>query len=132
MNSAIERLQQKISAKHYRLEADLQKAVVQLLAIYENQGKLTYFSVPNAGKRSRLHGYDMAQQGLRKGFPDMVVLVVNGPTILFELKSIKGKLSQHQEGWRAWATAAGYRWHLIRSITDVESALAEFVQKRAA
>lgn len=120
-----------MAGKHNHPEDDLQRAVVDLLAVWERQGHLSYFAVPNGGKRGRLEAARLKGLGVRAGIPDLVVMIpprdfpgVRAPksapkTIFLELKSPKGKLSERQVTCKNWLQHNGFPWFLIRSIDDV-------------
>lgn len=52
-----------------RPEDALQRAVCDLLTIYERQGHLRFFAVPNGGKRSKIEAAIMKGMGVRAGVP---------------------------------------------------------------
>lgn len=111
-------------------EAQLQRAVVDLLRIHERQGRLLYFAVPNAAKRSFKLAKEMKRQGLRPGIPDLIVVLRDGPCLFWELKSGKGKLSPAQEIVRDWLVLGGHRWAEIRSVDDAVTELRPWVWER--
>lgn len=111
----------------------MQKAVCDLLTVYERMGKLAFFAVPNGGKRSKVEASIMKACGMRSGVPDLVVLIPGAARTLFwELKAGKNTLDEPQKGWRDWIMAAGYEWREIRSVDDAENALHAYVGKVAA
>jgi hypothetical protein len=107
----------------------LQRAVVNLLLMYETQKRLTFTCTNNNVPRSGVAA--MAQQkkarlsGVRKGFPDMTCFLFEKPPFFMELKSPTGtgRLSPDQKVWRDRLQAMGFDWFLIRSIDDVKAAL---------
>lgn len=103
-------------------EADLQKACVDLLKIYEAQDRLVFFHVPNGSQlaNARRQGARLKALGVRPGVPDLVIVLPNGRTAWVELKSATGKLSDYQAGWGQTLLALGHHWAIIKSVTDLQ------------
>lgn len=80
------------------------------------------FHVPNGGRRSLTEGRKFKMLGVRAGTPDLV-LVQDGRTYFFELKSPTGRLSPEQHRFGEDARIAGAGWAVIRSVDDVRNAL---------
>ena len=97
-------------------EDDLQRAVCDLLAVYERQGLLMSFAVPNGGKRNAREAARMKMMGVRPGVPDLCLLFPGGRTIFLELKAPKGKLSPHQADWIKATNAMGYTTLIVRDV----------------
>ena len=55
-----------------RPEEQLQRAVVDLLQVYQNRGLLTFCHVPNGGFRTKAEAGGRAL-GVRAGVPDLLV-----------------------------------------------------------
>lgn len=115
-------------------ENNLQNKVVKHLRELEAVGKLTFFAVPNGGKRRGREAAQMKNRGLRPGVPDLVVLVpaVTLPkfgqiatyhaaptTVFLELKTDKGKLSAGQIEFRSKVEKMGFSYFVIRSVKDL-------------
>lgn len=103
-------------------EARLQRAIVDLLAVYEKQGWLAYYAVPNK-PRSKVQGGLEKRMGSRKGMTDLVVLLTGGASVYLELKAPKGKLKPHQIEWRDRLTRLGFKWVLVKSVDDLMAAV---------
>ena len=108
-------------AKPKRPEQDLHKACVQLL----NAALLPFWRVvhvPNGGQRSPIEAAIMSSMGVRKGFPDLILL---GPNrfVVIELKAPGGRgLTAEQAEWRDWFQHIGAMWFLVRSTEELEAA----------
>jgi hypothetical protein len=112
-------------------EAQLQKSVVEWLGVLEAQRHLRFFAVPNGGQRHVLAGANLKKQGMRRGVPDLVVLV-RGRTVFWELKSAKGTVRPEQAEWAEWLRANRYEYALIRSLDDAQAHMAQLCMKAAA
>lgn len=83
-------------------EHDLQVWFCQLLQLYENQGKLYYFAIPNGDRRggnefqAMLTGKRLKQEGTKAGVADLCILIKDA-VIFIEMKSQQGKQSRSQK-----------------------------------
>ena len=107
------------------LEDSLQRAVVQLLQLHENQGHLRYAAVPNGEKRDAITGAKLKRLGVKACFPDLIVAFVGTETQFWELKAPKGRLTPEQKQWAEWF---GDDWRIIRSIDDAQQFIREAIQ----
>jgi len=73
-------------------EDEIQKACVKMLHLFEAQGRLRFFSVPNEGKRGFKAAQRLKNLGRRAGVPDLVILPTNGAACFIEMKAPKGAL----------------------------------------
>jgi hypothetical protein len=91
-----------------RPEEQLQRAVVQLLAIYERRGLLAYCAVPNGGYRTPAEAGILNAMGVRRGVPDLLLWTPHGRSFGVELKAGRGptRKSSGNRRSRAWATAS--------------------------
>jgi hypothetical protein len=106
-----------------RPEEQLQRAVAQLLALYEQRGLLAYAHVPNGGYRTPAESGILRALGVRRGVPDILVWSELGNHFGIELKAPNGKLSPGQLSWIAFVTGLGHRVYVCRSLDEVEAAL---------
>lgn len=106
-------------------EAAIQKACVELLAVFEAQGKLLFFSVPNGAwlagddRQRAMLANSFKKQGMRPGVPDLCIVLPRGRMAFAELKSDTGRLSGNQEYWRDRLRHHGHDWWLVRSLDDL-------------
>lgn len=105
-----------------RAEEALQRAVVQLLAIYEARGLLAYAHCPNGERRDPVTGGRLKALGVRPGVPDLLLWMPGGH-FQIELKTAKGRLSADQGAWIGRMSAFGHRVHVCRTVDEVEAAL---------
>lgn len=120
-----------------RHEDKLQRACVQLLQLYENQGHLRFFHPANGGFRRPIESKILKGLGVKAGIVDLVIMLASyeyvgvrappsKPHVLFcELKSEKGVLSEAQKGWRDWLLKAGFEWFEIRNVDQLANILHE-------
>jgi len=75
--------------------------------------------------RSKVAGGREKARGMRKGFPDLL-LIGSWFKGLLEVKAESGYLSKEQKEWRDWAARHGIPHAVVRSIDDVRETLAEW------
>lgn len=77
------------------------------------------FMVHNAGS-SRINGARLKTMGMVPGVSDMVYLRPGGCPLLIEIKTERGSQSLKQVAWQARVVAAGYRYHVVRSLEEMK------------
>ena len=108
-------------------EADLQRAVIVALRFVLPKGAVVHHcanEVTEAGPRGAKRQAILVGMGVHPGFADLIVLC-DGRVLFLELKSLKGRLSPAQEGFRDAVLALGFGWALVRSLDDALGALAD-------
>ena len=88
---------------------------------------LLFFHPANGGARSKVEGAIFKAMGVRKGVPDLVILLPNAGAGFIELKAGKGVLSPAQKQWRDDLRARGYAWAEARSLEEVEDILGRWL-----
>jgi hypothetical protein len=104
-------------------EEALQRAVVDLLRLYEARGLLGYAHCPNGGWRNASEAGRFRAMGVRAGVPDLLVWAAGGASFGIELKAGAGRLSPAQTVWHGLLRALGHRVHVCRSVDEVEAVL---------
>ena len=100
-------------------ETQIQSSIIDYLRILENKGKIFFQRVNNTpvydpiGKKFR----SMAK-GTKKGFPDILVLM-NGRTIGFEVKTAVGKQSKEQKDIENKFKQHGQEYFVVRTVEEV-------------
>jgi len=96
-------------------EIELQRSILDYLAVMENQGKC--FCFRSGAGAVKLDNGRYFKTG-RKGVQD-ITCCVNGTYVAFEVKKPVGKLSEAQEEVKKATIANGGRYFVIRSIDEV-------------
>lgn len=114
-------------------EATLQRSIIKHLdAVLPTSIRAVH--VMN-NPRSPIHGKRMKDQGMRAGVPDIMLIRSHGYVAFLEVKTAKGRLSEPQRDWADWLASNQVPYAVVRSIGDVDAALADFgvpVRGRAA
>jgi hypothetical protein len=106
-----------------RPEEQLQRAVVQLLGIYEARGLLAYCHVPSGGYRTPAEAGIFHAMGVRRGVPDLLLWTPHGQSFGVELKAGRGTLSDAQVLWHSTLASLGHRVYVCWSVDEVEAVL---------
>ncbi|WP_297635141.1 VRR-NUC domain-containing protein [uncultured Clostridium sp.] len=100
-------------------ESEIQSGIIDYLQILENRGKIFFQRVNNTpvydpiGKKFR-----SMPKGTKKGFPDILVLM-NGRTIGFEVKTATGKQSKDQKDIESKFKQHGQEYFVVRTVEEV-------------
>ena len=80
--------------------------------------------IPHGGARSKAAAGRLRAEGVRKGAPDLLIVVPNLGIAFVELKNSAGRLSREQRGWgQAIEATPGAFFFVCRSVEEVEEAL---------
>lgn len=101
-------------------EIEAQSAIIDLLELYQLQGKLFFQRINNIGVYdSKNKVYRSPGKGLHKGFPDIYILI-NGKSLFLEVKSNRGRQSIWQEKVQEKIESNGGLYYVVRSVAFVE------------
>ena len=109
-------------------EAQIQKAILQWGAIK----RILMHRINVIGTPLHKNGLTVYRHSTNKGMADIHATVVVGGipvSVWLEVKTKKGKLSANQKAFQESIEAAGGFYYVVRSIDDVEFALAVVRQK---
>ncbi len=107
-------------------EADVLATVLEYLALLERSGRLAWYARMNAGA-GRLQTVKGASQWVRFGFPgqpDVMAQTTDGRFVALEVKRPSGRVRPEQEVFLDKVRRHGGVGAVVRSIADVERALA--------
>jgi hypothetical protein len=109
-------------------EAQIQKSILQWAAAK----RILMYRINVIGTPLHKKGVTVYRPSTNRGMADIHATVLVGKipvSVWLEVKRKRGKLSMYQEAFRDSVQAAGGYYFLVRSIEDVELALAEVSQK---
>lgn len=110
-----------------RPEAILQVACVEFLRVLERTQGLRFVATMPEGERSPARAGWAKAMGMRAGVPDLIIFQARGGhrrTIFVELKAPKGSLSEAQIDFQKWAESAGYGFHVVKDVLQLQAILA--------
>lgn len=89
------------------------------------------YHIPNEGKRSKLAGYTLQLQGMRRGVPDICLPVARGGyhALYVEMKRLKGsKTSEDQRAWIDALNRAGNKAVICKGFDEAKAAIEEYLK----
>lgn len=107
------------SGKNQHKESIIQKSITDYLTMIQRQHKIYWFRAGSGAIKTEQGGYFKSG---RPGVPDIIV-VKNGLFYGLEVKTIKGKQTEHQKNAQAEIEVAGGKYFVVRSIDDVKECL---------
>ena len=112
-------------------ESQMQQAIIRWAAYSRHKDILKHLHhSPNGGARSKTEGARFKREGVRPGFPDLVLLVprnyYNG--LIIELKTPKGRLTIDQKEWLHFLETQGYCTHVCRSVDSAIKVIEEYLK----
>jgi hypothetical protein len=106
-------------------EHQLQSALCNYLDLSLKRD-LDYFAIPNGGLRNIRVAASLKAEGVKRGVPDICIMLPYGRVGWMELKTTKGRQSLEQKGFEARCARIGHPYALVRSIDDAQAALMEW------
>ena len=95
--------------KKKELEKDLQKDLVKYLKAVQEKKNFMFFHVKNdVGDRNKRFFFDLKPLGVLPGVCDFVFLKSDGKCAFLEIKTTKGRLSEHQKDFIHKAKSLGH------------------------
>lgn len=100
-------------------ESEIQSSIIDYLQILENKGKIFFQRVNNTPVYDpKYKQFRSMPKGTKKGFPDILVLI-NGRTIGFEVKTATGKQSEDQKDIENKFKQHGQEYFVVRTVEEV-------------
>lgn len=112
------------------IEDELQKACVRLFDYKYPKLRLRLHHSPNGGKRNLIEAAKFKEMGVRAGFPDLILLVPNKqyPFMGIELKTAKGRLSEHQKEYQKEFERIGAKYVICHSVSEFMQEIEEYLK----
>lgn len=111
------------------IEQSLQILCVRWFDLQYPRLRLRLHHSPNGGKRNAIEAAKFKAMGTRAGFPDFILLVPSGdcPFLGIELKTDRGRQSQHQHEYQLEFESMGARYEIVRTIEEFISVVTEYI-----
>ena len=110
-------------------EHHLQTSCVNWFRYQYPQYRHNLFAVPNGGRRDKVTGAKMKEEGVLAGVADLILLKSNAQygALLIEMKDQKGRQSESQKEWQQLIEADGYKYVICRSFEDFVREVASYL-----
>jgi len=106
-------------------EDAIQRAVIQHLKMNASPG-VVYYHCPNGEARSKATGNKLKLMGVRRGVADLCLVLPGGRSAFLELKSAKGRQSEHQKEFAADVSKTDALYAVAASIDQAVQILTEW------
>ena len=121
---------------HSMPEGRIQAACYQHFWNNYPQYRGLYFAVPNENNRADSNVISGAQRramGVYHGVSDTILLLPRGKYhgLCIEYKDEKGRQSEYQKEWQRLVEMQGYRYEIVRSLSDFQELINEYLSCRA-
>lgn len=115
-----------------RTEDAIQRACIEYLKLEENLGKLTFFHVPNGGKRNVIEAARFKKLGVRAGVYDLAIVLPEARAVFVEVKAPKSYASKKQKEFNERVSNLSCPTAIVRSVTDLQEFLRPLLDRSAA
>jgi hypothetical protein len=106
-------------------EHQIQTRLMDYLA-FAGREDLHWFAVPNGEKRHIRSAVRLKAEGVKRGTPDICVMLPEGKVAWLEMKAEKGRLSSAQIYFRDLAARLGHHWGCASSVDEALSLLTKW------
>ena len=112
-----------------QIEDGIQAGIVDWLRLVLDPRLYRVFSVPNGGARNKAEAAKLKATGVLAGVFDIEIAGPGGRVWRLETKTEDGVLSDAQEAFRLFLIIGGSPYAVVRSLADVEKAIAHWQLK---
>ena len=99
----------------------LQKCIIKAISVLAPNVFVAH--IPNGGSRAKQEAINLKAAGVKRGVPDLVLVLSSGQVAFIEVKTPKGKLSPEQDAFGNMCVLRGTKWACIRNIDEVKTTL---------
>lgn len=110
-------------------EHRIQTACVQWFRYEYQQLRANLFAIPNGGRRDKVTGAKLKEEGVLAGVADLILLYPSGEyhALLIEMKTAIGKQSSEQRKWQQQIEPYGYKYVVCHSLGDFINAINSYL-----
>ena len=108
------------------LESEIQAACVNWFRLKYPQ--YVIFSVPNGGSRNLLEAVHLKSEGALAGVADLIALAPSA-LLFVEMKTKKGKQTQHQKVFEEKVCALGFRYCVCHSLEEFTLTIEKWIKQ---
>lgn len=96
----------------------LQKCIIKAIATMAPRVFVAH--VPNGGARGKLEAVRLKAAGVKRGVPDLLLILSSGEVAFVEVKAGKGKLSEDQKAFRDLCHNRNTKWAMLNDLDQVK------------
>lgn len=110
-------------------EHRLQSLCVQWFRNQYPEWNLLLFSIPNGGRRDKVTGARLKEEGVVAGVADLQLAIQRkGYGAMFiEMKTAAGRQSSSQKEWQKAIEKAGFKYVVCRSLEEFQDAIIDYL-----
>jgi hypothetical protein len=92
--------------------------------------KVTYFAVPNGGKRTKAEAIALKLTGVKPGVPDLVIPIPSQDYhgMFIELKHLNNTTTPHQKAWLQTLVDAGYHCVVVKNLESAQALIKAYLK----
>lgn len=109
------------ASKRKNPEEQLQKAIV--VAIGRLAPRTFVCHIPNGGKRGLYEASRLKAMGVKRGVPDLLLILSSGEVAFIEVKAEGGSLSPEQKDFRDFCLDRNTKWACLNDLSQVKTLL---------
>jgi hypothetical protein len=83
-----------------------------------------FYAVPNGGHRHIRVAVRLKAEGVKRGIPDLHIMMPGGRLVYLEMKIKGGSLSADQRAFRDMARSLGFEWGMAKTFEEAKAFLA--------
>ena len=106
-------------------ERDIHITICALLDVYAHP-RLIWFHPANGEKRNIVTAMRLKKMGVKRGIPDLVFTLPDGRSAYMEIKTTKGRMSDHQKYYRQKCWDMNVPYVLVTNADDAMAILYEW------
>ena len=113
------------------IESSIQRQCVAWFRLQHPRYALLLVANANGGKRSHIEAAIMKGEGVTAGVADLTLYLPNSEHhgLCIEMKTAKGRQSEHQKLWQKLVQGAGYRYKVCHSLEEFQDLIREYLKK---
>jgi hypothetical protein len=110
-------------------EAEIQTCCIRWFRFQFSALSKLLIAVPNGGSRNAREAVNLKLQGVTPGVSDLILLIPkNGfGCLCIEMKTDKGKQSEHQSSWQKEVEKHGNKYVLCRSFDEFRNEILSYI-----
>lgn len=113
-----------------QIESKIQQDCVYWFRTAYPQYRKLLFSVPNGGFRNITTARRMTAEGVVSGVSDLILFIASHEhhALCIEMKTTKGRQSEHQQQWQKEVEKQGYQYSICHSLDEFKATIITYLR----